>query len=67
MIGTQRPSVSLAIGQLTDEGLIRHSRGQITIADRAGLLTRSCSCITIMHEEEQRLRETAERYATGRG
>jgi CRP-like cAMP-binding protein len=64
MIGTQRPSISLAVRQFKDDGLIRHVRGRITIADRAGLLRRSCSCITVMHEEEQRLRETAERYAT---
>jgi CRP-like cAMP-binding protein len=62
MIGAQRPSVSLAVRQFKDEGLIKHSRGQITIADRRGLLRRSCSCITIMHDEEQRLRNTAQPY-----
>ena len=62
MIGAQRPSVSLAVRQFKDDGLIMHSRGRITIADRAGLLRRSCSCITIMHEEEQRLRVTADTY-----
>jgi CRP-like cAMP-binding protein len=64
MVGTQRPSISLAVRQFTDDGLIKHSRGQIAIADREGLIRRSCSCITVMHEEEERLRETAERYAT---
>lgn len=64
MIGTQRPSVSLAIRQFKDAGLIRSSRGRISIADREGLLRRSCGCITIMHDEEERLRETAELYAT---
>jgi CRP-like cAMP-binding protein len=66
MIGTQRPSLSLAIRQFKDDGLIKSSRGQIMISDREGLLRRSCSCITTMHEEEQRLRDTAERYATAR-
>lgn len=64
MIGTQRPSLSVAIRQFKDAGLIRHSRGQITIADRAGLLQRACSCITVMHAEEDRLRDTGERHAT---
>jgi CRP-like cAMP-binding protein len=64
MIGTQRPSVSLAVRQFKDDGLIKYSRGQITIIDREGLLRRSCSCITVMHEEEQRLRDTGERHAT---
>ncbi len=67
MIGTQRPSLSIAMRQFKDAGLIKHSRGQITIADRAGLLERSCSCITVMHAEEQRLRDTVERHATARG
>jgi CRP-like cAMP-binding protein len=57
MIGTQRPSVSLAVRQFKDAGLIKHSRGKITIADRAGLAARSCSCISVMHAEEQRLRD----------
>lgn len=58
MIGSQRASVSLAMRQFKDDGLIKHSRGRITIADRAGLLRRSCACITVMHDEEARLRET---------
>ena len=66
MIGTQRPSVSLAVRQFKDDGLIKYSRGQITISDREGLLRRSCSCITVMHVEEQRLRDTVERHATAR-
>lgn len=56
MIGAQRPSVSLAVRQFKDEGLIAYSRGRITISDRDGLLAASCSCISVMHDEEQRLR-----------
>jgi CRP-like cAMP-binding protein len=66
MIGTQRPSLSLAVRQFKDAGLVQYSRGQITIADREGLLRRSCACITVMHDEEQRLRDSAERHATSR-
>jgi CRP-like cAMP-binding protein len=62
MIGAQRPSVSLAVSQFKDAGLIKHSRGKITIADRELLLERSCSCITVMHEEEERLRVAAGEY-----
>lgn len=62
MIGVQRPSVSLAVKQFKDDGLIRYSRGQLTIADRKGLLARSCACIGIMHEEEARLARTTQRY-----
>jgi CRP-like cAMP-binding protein len=59
MIGAHRPSISLAIRQFKDDGLIKHSRGRITIADREGLHARACSCISIMHGEEQRLRDTS--------
>ena len=65
MIGTQRPSVSLAVQQFRDAGLISYSRGRITIRDRVGLLQRSCACIEVMHMEERRLRDTTERYGTG--
>lgn len=65
MIGTQRPSLSLAVRQFKDAGLIDYSRGRITITDRDGLLRRACGCITIMHDEEERLRETSQRYSIG--
>ena len=57
MIGVQRPSVSLAVRQFKDAGLISYSRGRIMILDREGLLGRSCGCIRIMREEERRLRD----------
>jgi hypothetical protein len=60
--GTQRPSVSLAVRQFKDAGLIDYSRGRLSIADRDGLMARACGCIRIMHEEERRLRETSARY-----
>jgi CRP-like cAMP-binding protein len=63
MIGTQRPSVSLAVRQFKDDGLITYSRGRIKIEDREALRARSCSCIDVIHNEERRLRETSERYA----
>jgi CRP-like cAMP-binding protein len=58
MIGTQRPSVSLAVRQFKDAGLISYSRGRIKINDREALRGRSCGCIDIIHSEERRLRET---------
>jgi CRP-like cAMP-binding protein len=62
MIGTQRPSISLAVSQFKDAGLISYSRGRIVITDRDGLLERSCVCIGVMHREEARLRDTTEEY-----
>jgi CRP-like cAMP-binding protein len=65
MIGTQRPSVSLAVRQFKDAGLIKYSRGRIIISNRTGLLERACGCISVMHEEERRLRETTETFDIG--
>ncbi len=58
MIGVQRPALSVAMGQFKGAGLVKYSRGQISIADRAGLLARSCACIRIIAAEADRLRVT---------
>jgi CRP-like cAMP-binding protein len=55
MIGVQRPALSVAMRQFKDAGLVRYSRGQISIADRDGLLGRSCGCIKIIAAEARRL------------
>jgi CRP-like cAMP-binding protein len=65
MIGSQRPSVSLAVSQFKDDGLISYSRGRIVIKNREGLLKRACGCIDVMHAEEQRLRDTTESFDIG--
>jgi CRP-like cAMP-binding protein len=57
MIGVQRPALSVAMRQFKDAGLVRYSRGQITIADRDGLYQRSCACIRIIAAEAKRLLE----------
>ena len=44
MLGTRRPTVSLAAMVLQSDGLIRYSRGHITITDRAGLEAFTCEC-----------------------
>jgi CRP-like cAMP-binding protein len=60
MIGVQRPALSVAMRQFKAAGLVKYSRGQISIADRGGLLERSCSCIRIIASEADRLRRTLE-------
>ena len=62
MIGVQRPALSVAMRQFKDAGLVRYSRGQISIADRDGLLRRSCGCIRVIASEAHRL-ETIEHAA----
>jgi CRP-like cAMP-binding protein len=44
LLGVQRTTVSAAAQALQRKGLIRYRRGQITIADRAGLEEAACEC-----------------------
>jgi CRP-like cAMP-binding protein len=55
MIGVQRPALSVAMRQFKAAGLVRYSRGLITIGDREGLLARSCGCSTIIATELRRI------------
>ena len=44
LLGVQRTTISAAAQTLQRRGLIRYRRGQITIADRAGLEEAACEC-----------------------
>lgn len=46
MLGVRRESVTEAARKLQSEGLIRYSRGQILVIDRAGLEQHICECYT---------------------
>ncbi len=48
MLGSARPTVSLAAGILRDEGLIQYSRGMMWILDRKGLEKRACECYEVI-------------------
>jgi Crp-like helix-turn-helix domain len=47
MIGAGRPAVSLTTGLLQSAGLIRASRGEITILNREGMEEAACECYQI--------------------
>lgn len=51
MLGGRRESVTVAAGKLQDAGLIRYSRGHITILDRQGLEDAACECYPIVEAE----------------
>jgi CRP-like cAMP-binding protein len=44
MIGTDRPTVSVAVGDLERDGIISRSRGSIFVINRALLEQQSCKC-----------------------
>ena len=55
MLGVRRESVTAAAGKLQAAGLIRCSRGRITVLDRAGLEQRVCECYAAVKTEFDRL------------
>jgi CRP-like cAMP-binding protein len=55
MLGVQRSSVNGAAGALQDQGVIRYSRGIITILDRDGLENVACECYRVVADEFARL------------
>ena len=57
MLGVRRATVTVAAGELQRRGLIRYSRGRVTVLDRAGLEAAACECYRIVTAEEARLIE----------
>ena len=55
MLGVRRPGVTVAMGVLEKAGLISHSRGNITVTDRAGLEEASCECYKTIKQRQSEL------------
>jgi CRP-like cAMP-binding protein len=56
MLGVRREGVTEAAGRLQKLGVIRYSRGKITVLDRPKLETLSCECYGVVKRESDRLR-----------
>lgn len=48
MLGVHRPSVSLVAGAFQQAGLIKYTRGNLTILNRKGLEDASCECYAVV-------------------
>jgi len=55
MLGVRREGVTEAALKLQKAGLIRYTRGRITVLDRVGLEQRSCECYAVVKHEYDRL------------
>lgn len=55
MLGVRREGVTEAAGKLQSDGMIRYSRGHITILDRKKLEGRVCECYAVVKNEYERL------------
>lgn len=54
MLGVRRAGVTVVAGTLSNAGLIAHSRGHVSILDRAGLEDAACECYGAVNAELQR-------------
>jgi len=55
VLGVRRESVSVAAGQLRDNGLIKYTRGKLTMLDRKGLMGSACECYEVVKDQYDRI------------
>lgn len=55
MLGTRRASVTVAAGMLQEAGLLRYSRGRVTIRDAERLEEAACECYRVVRAQHARL------------
>lgn len=66
ILGVRREGVSEAASRLQDSGIIRYSRGHITVLDRTALEGRACECYRVVKAEYDRLLPHVERASSDR-
>jgi CRP-like cAMP-binding protein len=55
MLGTDRPSVSIAVGVLQKKGSVKQRRGSVGIVDRSRLKVSTCECYEVIQEFNREL------------
>jgi len=55
MLGVRREGVTEAAHRLQQDGLIRYTRGRISVLDRTSLEKRTCECYAVVKKEYDRL------------
>jgi hypothetical protein len=55
MLGVRREGVTEAAGKLQKLGVIRYSRGHITVLDRPMLEQLCCECYSVVKQESDRI------------
>ncbi len=55
MLGVRREGVTEAAGKLQGEGIVRYSRGRITVLDRPQMESLACECYETVRRELERL------------
>ena len=55
MLGVRRAGISVVANALQAQGLIRQSRGRITVLDRAGLGEKACTCYCMIERNRARI------------
>jgi CRP-like cAMP-binding protein len=55
MLGVRREGVTEAAGRLQKLGIIKYSRGKITVLDRPGVEAQSCECYDAVKREADRI------------
>src|SRR5205085_247129 len=59
MLGVRRAGVSVATHMLQSKGIIRQSRGRLTVLDRARLTAEACSCYQLIESSRRQIMNAA--------